>query len=190
MRCLVCEKFSFSHMCQRCQDDFLVPQPEVRTLSSGLKVLSFFAYDEIDFLLKTKHSYLGHYIYKILADKTMRAFTQAFRYETALNVVPIDDKAEEGYAHTAVLAKRLKSRLLKPLYQSLHAQNPISYSGKDLAFRKANPRNFKLKRHPTQDVILVDDIITSGTTLSEAHRFLEKQNIQTIMAITLADANR
>lgn len=190
MRCLVCEKFAFSHMCQECRDEFLVPQPDVRTLASGLKVLSFFAYDEVDFLLKTKHSYLGHYIYKILADTTMKAFTQAFNYETILNILPVDDKAEEGYAHTAVLAKPLKSRLLKPLYQSLHAKNPVSYSGKDLAFRKANPRNFELKRHPKHDVILVDDIITSGTTLSEAHRFLEKQNIQTIMAITLADANR
>lgn len=120
----------------------------------------------------------------------MRTFTQAFKYDRTLNIVPIDDKSKEGYAHTAILAKSLQSKILKPFYQSLHAQNSISYSGQDLAFRIANPRNFKLKRQPKFDVILVDDIITSGTTLGEAQSFLEKENIQTIMAITLADANR
>jgi len=190
MRCLICEKFSFSHMCNKCQDEFLVPTPEVRTLENGLKVLSFFAYDEIDFLLKTKHSYLGHYIYQILAHKTMRAFSQAFKYETILDVIPVDDKTISGYAHTAILARNLKSKQLSPQYKSLHSQNSLSYSGKDLAFRKANPRDFKLKRSLHRDVILVDDIVTSGTTLSEASSFLDKQNIQTIMALTLADANR
>lgn len=190
MRCLVCEKFSFLHICQSCQNDFLVPQPEIRELESGLKVLSFFPYDEIDFLLKTKHTYLGHYIYNILAHKTMKTFSKDFNYEGALDLIPIDDKADEGYAHTAVLVKNLQSKQLYPQYNSLHSQNKISYSGQDLAFRRAHPRNFKLKRSLSRDVILVDDIITSGTTLGEAHSFLKTHNIQTIMAITLADANR
>ncbi len=190
MRCLVCEKFSFSHMCASCQSSFLLPDPQVRELESGLKVLSFFPYDEVDFLLKTKHSYLGHYIYSILANTSMKAFAQAFKYDTKLSIIPVDDKAKDSYAHTAVLAKSLKSSKLRPSYASLHSQNDISYSGQNLAFRKVNPRDFKLLKRPQHDVILVDDIITSGTTLLEAETFLQTQNIQTIMAVTLADANR
>ncbi len=190
MRCLVCESFSFSHICSACQKELLVPNPEIRELESGLKVLSFFAYDEVDFLLKTKHSYLGHYIYKILANNTMKAFAEAFKYKTKLAPIPVDDKSASGYAHTAILAKALKSQQLRPQYRTLQSQNEVSYSGKDLAFRKAHPRDFKLFKKPKHDVILVDDIVTSGTTLMEAEDFLLKHNIQTIMAVTLADANR
>lgn len=190
MRCLVCERFSFSHMCTSCQDTLLLPDPQVRELDSGLKVLSFFPYDEVDFLLKTKHTYLGHYIYKLLAQKTMKAFSQAFKYDTQLDLIPIDDKTDSGYAHTAVLARSLKSAKLRPSYRTLQSKNEISYSGQNLAFRQANPRDFKLLKVPKRDVILVDDIVTSGTTLLEAQNFLNRQNITTMMAVTLADANR
>lgn len=190
MRCLVCESFSFSHICISCRDALLLPDPQLRELESGLKVLSFFPYDEIDFLLKTKHSYLGHYVYKILADKSMRTFSQAFKYDSKLDLIPIDDKTDAGYAHTALLVKAMKSSRLKPSYATLLSQNSVSYSGKDLAFRKAHPRDFKLCKQPKHDVILVDDIVTSGTTLLEAEHFLKSNNITTMMAVTLADANR
>jgi competence protein ComFC len=190
MRCLICEKFSFLHICKVCQKEFLVPKPEIRTLPNELKVLSFFAYDEIDFLLKTKHSYIGHYIYHILAKRCMKAFSEAFKYEVLLDVIPIDDKTTDVYSHTAILAKAFKSKFLKPKYHTLHSQNEISYSGKNLAFRESNPRDFKLLKDLDKGVILVDDIITSGTTLLEASNFLNENNIQTVMAVTLADANR
>ena len=190
MRCLLCESWSFSHMCSRCQETYLVPDPQVRELDCGLKVLSFFAYDEIDFLLKTKHQDLGFYIYNILAKKTMPAFTKAFSYDEKVNVVPIDDTVYEGYSHTAILANKLDCAKLKVNYNTLHSQNRVSYSGQSLAFRLSNPREFVVKKRPKYDVLLVDDIVTTGTTLCEAYHLLKEHNISTLMGMVLADASR
>ena len=190
MRCLVCESWSFSHMCQSCQTTYLVPNPHIRVLECGLKVLSFFAYDEIDFLLKTKHQDLGFYIYKILAKKTMPAFAKAFNYDKQLTIIPIDDKVKESYAHTAILANALKSSKLNVSFGALHARHDISYSGQSLAFRLANPREFIVKKIPKHDVLLVDDIVTTGSTLCEAKKVLDYGKNDTLMAVVLADASR
>ena len=190
MRCLSCEKWSFSHLCQRCQKEFIVPNPEIRVLDNGLKVLSFFPYDEIDFLLKTKHTDLGYYIYTLLAKKTLLAFKEAFKYDHHLSIIPIDDRAPFGYAHTAIMAKSMKSKQLHPTYHALQSQNSISYSGKPLSFRQANSRDFKLLKPPKHDVLLIDDIVTTGETLTQAVNLLDSKNIETIMAVVLADANR
>ena len=190
MRCLICEKIHFSHVCKACKKSYFTARPEIRTLENNLQVLSFFSYDEIDFLLKTKHKYIGSHLYKILANHSMLALSEAFKFDMKLDIIPIDDKVKGSYSHTAILANALKSKKLTPLYQSLHSQSDVSYSGQNLAFRKSHPRDFKLLKVPKNQVILVDDIITSGTTLLEASNFLEAQNIQIFMAVTLADANR
>lgn len=177
-------------MCQHCQQTYLVPNPHVRTLDSGLKVLSFFPYDEIDFLLKTKHTPLGFYIYTLLAKKTMPFFAQAFKYDTMLSVVPVDDRTPYGYAHTAILARYLQSSQLYPSYATLKSGNNVRYSGKPLAYRLTHTRDFRLLKTPPFEVLLVDDIVTTGATLTQAARTLLEKNISTLMAVVLADANR
>ena len=81
--------------------------------------------------------------------------------------------------------------MLRPSYGTLIASNPISYAGKSLEFRQNNPRNFvyKPKIHkPDMGVILFDDIITSGLTLTQAYECLNAHNVRVLFAITLADA--
>ena len=68
------------------------------------------------------------------------------------------------------------------------AQNRVKYAGKSLEFRLNNPRNFIYKAKKDISVVLIDDIITSGTTIREAIESLEKYNVKVINVITLADA--
>ena len=86
------------------------------------------------------------------------------------------------------MANALRAKNLKPIFHALHATSKISYSGKDLQFRQNNPRNFKILKKITAPVILVDDIVTTGTTILEARNTLEKAGVKVLFALVLADA--
>ncbi|EAI8513076.1 ComF family protein, partial [Campylobacter coli] len=51
-----------------------------------------------------------------------------------------------------------------------------------------NKRKFKLLKKINNPVILVDDIVSSGSSLLEAKQFLEKNKISVLFAVVLADA--
>ena len=81
----------------------------------------------------------------------------------------------------------MKQKNSKPLHASLMAQNRVSYAGKDLQFRLENSRDFIYTGLSDIDVILVDDIITTGITLQEAHKVLVSHRVNVLFALTLAD---
>jgi len=66
------------------------------------------------------------------------------------------------------------------------ARNLESYSGKTLQFRLENPRDFVYKGKKEVEVILVDDIVTTGTTLQEAAKVLKQNGVNVLFALTLA----
>jgi competence protein ComFC len=181
---------SYRHICSSCQELFLTPSLYRRKLSNGIEVISFYRYDEIKKLLHTKHTDLGYYMYNILCAKSFAKFAQEFNSEFPVVSLGIDDNVRSGYAHTAILNKHLKSKNITPLYNKLVAKNDISYSGKSKAFRIMNPRNFEIKAFDARDVILVDDIITTGTTLSEATNLLRRQKKEVLFCLTLTDVSQ
>ena len=188
MRCITCKRFSFKLICHHCQTHFLKPTLSMRTLPSGFRVYSFYKYSEIEELLKTKHTYIGSSIYKILASYSFKYFANNFSFPSLVYALPIDDKIKSGYSHTAILANQIKSKSIKVKYSKLRATNDLSYSGKSLDYRLKNPRNFKYKFKKDVDIILIDDIVTSGTTINEAKNTILKNGSQPLFAITLADA--
>ncbi len=187
MKCLLCENFSLTHICPSCQELFLTPSIYKRKLSNGIEVISFYKYSEIKNLLHTKHTDIGYYIYNILAKKSFAKFAQEFSKDFSTVSIAIDDNVKSGYAHTAILNKHLKSKNITPLYNKLIAKNDISYSGKTKAFRVMNPRNFEIKSFKQKNVILVDDIVTTGTTLKEASDLLIRQKKEVLFCLTLTD---
>ncbi len=189
MRCLLCQKLSYPVICTKCRHTFLKPHQTTRILTNGFKVYSFYKYSEIAFLLKTKHTHIGAAVYRILAQHAFRAFAREFCFETFLDVVPVDDIPKSGYSHTAILAKYLGTRYMKPYYHALRAQNDIHYSAKSLKFRQENPRDFIYPKKRYENVIIVDDIVTTGTTILEAKKVIEKSGAKPIFALTLADAS-
>ncbi len=187
-KCILCKSFSFSIICTHCQSTYFIPHFHTRVLPDGFKVYSFYHYQDVSPLLTTKHTFLGHEIYQILARHSFLKFAQEYNSETPLLAVPIDDRSLGGYSHTALLAKSLKSQYIKPLYRVLRAQNSVSYSGKSLAYRMENPRNFKVNIKGENDLILVDDIVTTGLTILEAKKCLEDSGQSPIFGLCLADA--
>ena len=188
MRCLLCHNLSFTVICKSCQKLFLQPNQTTRVLHDGFKIYSFYRYSEIAVLLKTKHTHIGAAVYRILAQNAMKAFKERFAFEVAVDVVPVDDIPKSGYAHTAILAKVLRTKHLQPYYGALRAQNDVNYSAKTLHYRQTNPRDFMYRGKRNENVILVDDIVTTGTTINEAKNVILKSGAKPLFALTLADA--
>lgn len=189
MRCMMCEGWSiFSHICRTCQESFLTPQLYQRKILGSIPVYSFFPYSDIEPLLLTKHTDLGHYIYTMMAKRSMERFAHEWSYAQKVVSIGVDDHANSGYSHTAILNRALQSPLITPLYGKLRASQHHKYAGKSVEERLSNPRNFRYVPFGEGEVILVDDIVTTGTTLTEAAETLHSHGKKVILCLTLTDA--
>jgi len=187
LRCHSCRRLSLSLICSECRQLYLQPKLQIRKLSSGLDVISFYSYQDIEPFLLTKHLPHGWFIYRILAKETFKFLS---KIDNKVFVIPVDDYLSSSYSHTAILTKELKSYGYLPIYNRLQATNRVSYSGKSLSFRLANPREFEYKGPKSIDAVLVDDIVTTGTTLQEAYNTLKRYEVNVNFAFVLADVNR
>lgn len=186
MRCLSCEKLSFAIICKRCQTKLFQPNLYKKELAKDFFVYSFYNYEEIEELIQSKYYFHGDKVYKILAHLSFEKFAHNFNYPNVIQAIPIDDHTLHDFSQTALLAKHLKSHYIKPKYNQLKATNRVKYAGKDLKFRQENPRKFIYNGKPHQEAILVDDLITTGTTLLEARKTLLKHKVTPLFALTLS----
>ncbi len=187
MRCLSCHRLTFSTFCKRCREELLKPSISKRNID-GLEVYSFYNYHNIEDFLLTKHTPLGFRVYRELAKLTFKPFIQEFikNSNSLIYIVGIDERVNSGYSHVALLTHQMRCRGVEILHSSLIAQNRVNYSGKSLQFRLENHREFGYRGKRDIDIILVDDIITTGTTLKEAKRVLSRNGVNTLFALTLA----
>jgi competence protein ComFC len=98
-------------------------------------------------------------------------------------LIGVDESVTSGYSHVALLT----SVTQYVIHNGLIATNRVKYSGKSLNFRLNNPRKFHYTGVSNLDVILVDDIVTTGTTLLEAKEVLEQNGVNVLFGLTLAD---
>jgi len=188
MRCYSCSKLSFNIICKTCHEQLFVPTVSTRKIGT-IDVISFFKYSTLESLLHTKHKPEGYRIYKTLAKMTMKPFIEEFieSDDRDVYIVGIDETVKSGYAHVALLTRAMKTKYSIPQHSALMAQNRVNYSGKSLQFRLEHPRDFVYTGKSNIDVILVDDIITTGITLQEAQNVLLEHGVNVLFALTLAD---
>ena len=188
MRCLGCRGWSLSPVCSRCEEEFFSPEFHERKVGS-LEVLSLFGYQSIEPFLLSKHSALGYRIFRYFGRRHMAPFLERVSREAPeLCLIPLDDLPRRGgYSHTALLA-RPAAWSMRVLFGALRAQNPVNYAGKTLEYRLAHPREFRFSGPEGVEAILLDDIVTTGTTLAEAYEVLHEHGVTVRFALTLADA--
>ena len=193
MRCFNCNRLSLEVICKDCMESFLRPEINRKTIDD-LEVISFFDYYSIVDIITTKYSNSGYRVYKFLAKKYFNPFLKEYTKNLTDNkkiyLIGINEDIKRGYSAISILkrygAKGVKN--LKPLHNSLKAKNKVTYAGKSLKFRLNNPRNFIYKGPKNIDAILIDDTITTGTTLKEAFNVLKDYNVNVHFALTIAVA--
>ena len=188
MRCLSCQGLSHKIICGSCRDRYLEPSFFKRELQKDFFVYSFYRYEEISDLLNSKYQFYGDRVFNILAKLSFKKFASNFKFDEMVQAVAIDDHTRHQFSHTAILAKHLDSKMIKSVYNSLKACNIVKYAGQDLEFRKKNKRKFRYMGEKNIKTILVDDIVTSGSTILEAKECLEKKGCEILFALTLSDA--
>ncbi|MDR1451443.1 MAG: ComF family protein [Helicobacteraceae bacterium] len=186
MRCLLCLKPSLGYICREC-DEAIKARPRVHTLRD-LEAITFYDYDDIAPLTYAKYYPFGAFALKRLAIKAFKPFFRDLKLENAAALIPIDDRLGAWYSHSAVLAKAGADGMVTPRFGRLRAQSKERYAGKTFAFRAAHPRRFAFKGFAEQNAILLDDLITTGTTLLEAAFTLEKNGKNPLFAVALTHA--
>jgi competence protein ComFC len=190
MRCFSCTKLSIHAICAQCQKNLLEPSLYKREIEKDFYVYSFYGIDEVKEFINTKYHFFGDRVYKILANLAFKKFASNFEYPNKIIAIPIDDHTRHQFSQTAILAKSLKCEYIKPIFNTLKANNQIKYAGKDLAFRKSNKRDFIYNGKSKLQVILVDDVVTTGLTILEAKECLEQNGCEVLFALTLSDAKQ
>lgn len=188
MRCVNCEKFSFSYFCNDCKRILSECTLHKRIIDLDLDVYSFYFYSEIKKLIHSKHKFYGSFVYSRLAKLSFYKFGLNFSYPQTVNAIALDDSINGDYSQLAILLKALKGKNIKPIYGALKATSEVKYSGKSLAYRQTHKRKYILKKDITSPVILVDDIITTGESMKQAREILTKNGIEVLFGLTLANA--
>lgn len=174
MKCLVCGKFCLRVLCKPCLESIPL-RPSVRKVG-GVSVYCFFGYDDVSLLLGAKYHVIGSRVLTLLAQKAATHFARTLAEQDqsapsslrGIGLVGIDDYVRSFYSHTGVLVREFaKAMGMRAHYGALQARNPISYAGKPLAYRQANKRDFRYSS-TAREIVLVDDIITTGTSFKEA----------------------
>jgi len=190
MKCLLCSSWSLTHICKACQREELEPSLYKRKVRGNIEVYSFYKYSAIEKLLHTKHTDLGYYIFTILAKIAFQRFSKNFEFEEGVVSLGIDEHVRHGYSHTAILNKALRSNVITPRFSKIKARSSETYSGKSFQYRLLHPRKFSLRPFKEKYVILVDDIITTGMTLTQAVEAVEQEGKEVLFCLTLADAEK
>jgi len=190
VRCFGCNKLSLEPLCAECTTKFLSPNITKRKAGS-LEVISLFGYKDISHLLLSKHTPSGFRLYKYISKVVLKPFLQEFasNIDEPVSLIAIDERVgKSGYSHTAIMSHYAQNDKIVPQYAKLIATNNISYAGKSLQYRLDHPREFEYRGKSDIEAILIDDIITTGTTLNQAQIALSSYGVEVLFAVTLADA--
>ncbi len=143
------------------------------------------------YLADLKHSLIELFYESIIQQEI---FQKAYATKPFLVPIPLHGKRlrKRGYNHAKLLAEGLSERLnLKAFNVLKRIKDTKSQFGLKLKERKKNIKNafsvssnYSITQLP--NIFLVDDILTTGSTLLEGARILKKNGAKKVWGLTLA----
>lgn len=196
MICLVCNRGSIDGLTHpRCKSRYVIDGAFCAVAYKGIvkKLIYNFKYKPY---LSDLRNVLTDLFYESLIQNELFIKTIEQFNNGAIIFVPIPLHArrlrERGYNHAKLLADGLSAKLNLPVLELLQRTRATkSQFGLKLKDRKENLQNAfiispntPITQHP--NVLLVDDILTTGSTLLEAVRILKRNGAKKVWGLTLA----
>lgn len=183
LNCVVCEAAG-RILCGSCTER-LVPAPKLRPLQGIDYLKALFVYDEVGsrtiLALKFRNAHmLGKRLAQpmaILAPKDVNQVTWA--PSTRQNSV------RRGYDQGEVLARAVARRLGVPCSRLL-ARGRDKPQGHRSRLERLEGPNLRLRSAPLRRVLIVDDVLTTGSTLSTSAHCLKRGGAVWVGALTAA----
>lgn len=198
--CAFCGKLSKDYICKKCELKIKKYRIKDSYSSKNMyfqEIHSIFKYEEDirDILIKYKFQNKA-YIYKtfskiILKDEKICGFLK--KYDIIIPV-PVHKKRknERGYNQTELISKEISKNLnikmeKNVLMKNINTKMQSSLSKKE---RKDNIKGaFKvqnLQRIENKNILIIDDIYTTGSTINECGKVLKSAGAKNIGALTIA----
>lgn len=196
-RCIYCdEKYDYNNslidmylsddmLCTKCRSELIIKRK--RTKLDGLKVTSYYPYEGLikDLLLQYKECF-DEALCDVFFFRIKDEIRLLYHGYTLIPCPSSRSKKERrGFDHMVKMCGCLKM----PILDCLYMQDDISQVSKDQRKRKRMIDNIKVKEDIVipDKILLVDDVITTGSTLLGAYKALGKDKLK---AITLCFVNK
>ncbi len=95
-------------------------------------------------------------------------------------------RRQRGFDHAELLAKAVARRLRRPARRLLRRLPGPAQTGRSLAERRRGPLLTARSRSPARRVLLVDDVVTTGATVSAAATVLREAGAAEVLVVSAA----
>lgn len=195
MICLVCNKGSIDGLTHPgCKSKYAINGAFCAVAYKGIVKKLIYNFKYKPYLSDLKKSLTELFIESIIQQEIFqRAYESPPAGGAILVPIPLHPKRlrQRGYNHAKLLAEGLSKSLNLKLLEALQrTKETKSQFGLTLKERKENIKNAFILNTKyiirNTNVLLVDDILTTGSTLLEAARILKKNGVKRVWGLTLA----
>lgn len=191
MICLVCNKNSFDGLTHPgCKSKYAIDGAFCGVAYKGVAKKLIYSFKYKPYLADLKKS-LVELFYESLIQQEI--FQKAYKTKPVLVPIPLHAKRlqKRGYNHAKLLAEGLSEKLKLPVVEVLQrTRETKSQFGLKLKDRRENLKNAFIFNSECKiiypNIFLVDDILTTGSTLLEAARILKKNGAKRVWGLILA----
>ena len=196
MICLVCNKPSINGLTHPgCVGKYTIDGAFAAISYKGVAKKLIYSFKYKPYLSDLKNSLVDLFYESLIQNEVFMQTIEQFNNGTMVLVpIPLHKKRlkNRGYNHAQILAEGLSERLnLKVLNVLERVKETKSQFGLNLEKRKENiagafslAPNIPVSQYPS--IFLVDDILTTGSTLLEAARVLKRSGARRVWALALA----
>jgi competence protein ComFC len=193
--CLLCDKevSPLRSLCENCEEKVLKKGPSFyREVHRKYELFVYSDYtDEIERIIRL-YKYHGEVS---LSGTLVKLFLKLYSYfpreANLITWVPssLDSLENRGFDHMRLLAKRMSKELGIPFDAVLENVSEGRQVEKSKEERKRTGR-FICKKDPPQNVILIDDVLTTGTSVRDCVETLFRNGVSKVFVYVLAKTRR